>query len=185
MTIELPTDVRGGIASSVLLQRTFELVHYGAAKYLPEKFKPISDRQWIKPEGGLWTSPADSEYGWRHWCEAEDFGIEKLKQSVRLHFVGKVMTIDSVADMEQLPWCEPTPGWHFPLWQPLAVCGVDAVHLTVRGQKVTRFTHPKSLYGWDCETVLVMNPACVSPCNAETPASPETVNAALIAQVVS
>ena len=25
------------------------------------------------------------------------------------------------------------------------------------GQGATRFTYPRSLYGWDCETILILN----------------------------
>jgi len=52
-----------------------QLLHFGAARYNPKKFKPISDVSFgNKPTGGLWTSPVDSEYGWREWCEQESFG---------------------------------------------------------------------------------------------------------------
>ena len=33
----------------------------------------------------------------------------------------------------------------------------DAIFLTEKGQRETRFTHPKNLYGWDCESVLILN----------------------------
>jgi hypothetical protein len=155
---------KGGCLQGIV-PRTFDLIHYGADKYLPEKFLPICDAEWVKPKGGLWTSPVNSEYGWREWCEAESFNLGSLKKSFRVKFSGRVMTIDSVRDMEQLPWCEPTPGWNFPLWEAVEFCGVDAIHLTVKGQNETRFSRPHNLYGWDCETVLVMNRACVSPWN--------------------
>jgi hypothetical protein len=35
---------------------------------------------------------------------------------------------------------------------------VDAIHLTERGEHETRLSQPYSLYGWDCECVLIMNP---------------------------
>ena len=38
--------------------------------------------------------------------------------------------------------------------------GYDAIFLTEKGQHETRFSEP-SLYGWDCECVLVMNPSGV------------------------
>lgn len=33
----------------------------------------------------------------------------------------------------------------------------DAIYLTDKGQWKTRNTYPNTLYGWDCETLLVLN----------------------------
>ena len=49
------------------------IVHFGATKYNPELVQPIKNENWAKPKGGLWTSPVNSEWGWKHWCEAESF----------------------------------------------------------------------------------------------------------------
>lgn len=142
-------------------QSSFCLRHYGADRYDPAKFIPVSDRQFIKPNGGLWTSPVDSAYGWRHWCEAESFG--DLTKYFDIGFKGRVLIIDSEADLDKLPWCEPSEHWRFPIFEPLTFMGVDAIHLTERGQEETRWSHPRSLCGWDCETVLVMNADCLLP----------------------
>jgi len=134
------------------------LLHYGASQYDPNKFAPISDVPFRnKPKGGLWTSPVDSEYGWRDWCEAESWG--DLTKSFEVEFTGAVYVIDSMQDMNELPWIE-CDGHSFISFQALCAMGFtyDAIHLTEKGQSDTRFTYPRSLYGWDCETVLVMNP---------------------------
>lgn len=138
------------------------LVHYGASHYYPKEFNPISDVPFRnKPRGGLWSSPVGSSFGWREWCEAEQYG--DLKKSFDFDFVGSVLKIDSVADMESLPWIE-CNGSHFISFQALCAPGFsyDAIHLTERGQQETRFSFPKSLYGWDCECVLVLNPKSIS-----------------------
>ena len=33
----------------------------------------------------------------------------------------------------------------------------DAIHLTPKGQEDTRWSTPHNLYGWDCETILILN----------------------------
>jgi len=139
-----------------------QLVHYGSPIYKSEKFIGISDQPFrTKPYGGLWTSPINSEWSWKDWCEAENFG--DTSQCFTLNFVGTVLTIDSYKDMLKLPWIE-SRGIDFVSFQALCASGFiyDAIHLTMKGQNDTRFTHPKSLYGWDCETVLVMNPQSIS-----------------------
>lgn len=40
----------------------------------------------------------------------------------------------------------------------------DAIWLTENGQSETHLYYPINLYGWDCETVLIMNPYSVSVC---------------------
>jgi len=135
------------------------LRHYGNTHYKPDLFKPICDVPFRnKPQGGLWTSPVDSEYGWEDWSKDNDYG--DLTNHFDLYFEGTVFEIDSVEDMNNLPWIE-DESMHFVSFEPLVFMGYDAIHLTDKGQADTRFTHPKSLYGWDCETVLVMNPNAI------------------------
>lgn len=135
------------------------LIHFGSTNYQPEKFNPISDRLfWNKPNGGLWTSPVNSKYGWKQWCKDESFCLSNLTKYFEIEFTGTILKINSISDMEKLPWVE-LQGKHFVSFQSL--CPIkffyDAIHLTVRGLAVTRH----KLYGWDCETVLVMNPASI------------------------
>ena len=140
------------------------LIHYGANQYDPKKFLPISDVPFCnKPKGGLWTSPVDSKYGWRNWCEDESFG--DTTKSFEVGFKGTVFVIDSIRDMNKLPWIE-WEGVYFVSFQALCAIGFmyDAVHLTEKGQHETRLTYPRSLSGWDCESVFVMNPDTVSIC---------------------
>lgn len=134
------------------------LLHYGASQYDPNKFAPISDVPFRnKPKGGLWTSPVASKYGWIDWWEENEFG--ELGSFFEIEFTGTVFVIDSVNDMNKLPWID-LDGHSFISFQAMCAIGFtyDAIHLTEKGQMDTRFTHPRSLYGWDCETVLVMNP---------------------------
>lgn len=141
------------------------LIHYGASEYRPELFKSISDNPFfIKPRGGLWCSPVDSEWGWSDWCKAEEFARGSLKKHFYVEFNGTLLVIDSVADLDQFPWIE-DQGMHFITFQAMCCDGFafDAIHLTIRGEQETRLTRPWSLYGWDCECVLVMNPASITP----------------------
>ena len=143
------------------------LRHFGADEYKPELFKPIKDSHFVKPRGGLWTSPVGSNYGWKEWCEAEEFG--DVTTWFDVEFVGTLLVIDSLNDAKtKLSWCEPRPGWSFPLFEVLVVCGFDAIHLTERGQHETRFSRP-SLYGWDCESVLIMNPETITELARQPP----------------
>lgn len=49
-------------------------VHYGSTFFEPSRNFPISNhRNWSKPFGGLWASRQDATFGWKDWCEREEF----------------------------------------------------------------------------------------------------------------
>lgn len=142
------------------------LVHYGVERYLPSKFQPVKDVKNLmnKPLGGLWTSPLGSKYDWAQWCRDEDFRLHALSTQSVLRFYGEVLVIDSKEDINKLHWVIPFGHLDLqqPLYRPLIEAGVDAVHLTIHGEQATRYSYPRSLYGWDCETVFVMNSSALS-----------------------
>ena len=143
-----------------------DLIHYGSDCFDPEQFRPIADDiegSRIKPSGGLWTSPVGSEHGWKDWCESEDFHTGRLRKSFTVRFTGRLFVIATQMDLYAIPESITPWGAWIPLWKKLMDRGFDAVHLTWEGQCATRHTHPKSLRGWDCETVLVMNPKSIKP----------------------
>lgn len=138
-------------------------VHYGSSEYKKNSHNPIKDRPFRnKPLGGLWGSPVDSQYGWEAWCRSEEFNTDKLDLKFEFEVKGKIFVIDGKLDLELLDWTsEDFLCSGYPIFEPLAN-SYDAVYLTRNGEVETRFGD-KSLYGWDCECVLVMNPDCVYP----------------------
>ena len=142
--------------------KKMNLITYGCGNlYIPSLFKPIRNREFVKPEGGLWASPIDSDYGWSGWCRSEEWG--DLTTSFTFEFVGNVFVIDSLWDTQQMPWRNPYKALRleFPDFEQMLQQGIDAIHITVRGERETRFSRTHSLYGRDCESVLVMNPLCI------------------------
>jgi hypothetical protein len=147
------------------MKTRMRLRHFGSPGYNPALFKTIADALgWqAKPRGGLWTSPVNSDFGWADWCKSEDFRTHALKDYFDLDFQGELLVIDSEADLEKIPWVDLGELTYFPIFMPLVLCGIDGLHLTWKGQRETRFSRPKNLYGWDCETVLVFNPDSIKP----------------------
>ena len=147
------------------------LVHYGHNTFSKEMFKPIKNAAWVKPEGGLWTSPIDSEFGWYHWATEEQFEIHRLETWFCLGMIqgSKILLIDSYEDFIRLPFC--TGNTYFQsLDFELIAEYYDAIWLTNKGQAETRHPRPimqeghcmpPNLYGWDFDTVLILNPDCV------------------------
>ncbi len=145
------------------------LVHHGRKKYDPKKFKPVCDEgpssMINKPsQGGLWTSPVGSERSWADWCRGNDFCVDGLKYSFKVRFSGCLLVVDSVKDLEKFQWVPLYPGSMVltPLFEPL-LKDYDAIYLTDNGEVATRFSKARNLYGWDCETVLVLNKESITP----------------------
>lgn len=117
----------------------------------------------IKPHGGLWCSPLDSENTWIDWCRAENYGDIDHEQRVILDVdTSNFVVIDSVEDMEtKLPWYQIHDLFQAIDFEAMVQQGIDGIHLTGKGQWETRFTWPRSLYSWDCETILILNERCI------------------------
>lgn len=137
------------------------LIHYGNSVFDASLFQPIQDSTtgFNKPRGGLWASPIKSKYGWREWCEMENFRVESLKSFFKFLFVGRVLIIDKFEDIKKLHW-DRKRAFYRPYFEPL-LSDYDAIHLTENGERETRFSLGYTLYGWDCESVLVLNKDCI------------------------
>lgn len=134
-----------------------------------------------KPDGDyvLWTSPVDSSYGWSEWVEDEKWYSGWASGPPRWDLVlsaeARVLRIDSVLDLQELAGLYPVAPERNVIakmaleyavmarvvvdW-PAVARDYDAVWLTAAGQEVTRFSEP-SLYGWDCETVVIFRASAV------------------------
>ncbi len=139
-------------------------IHYGSSVFDPNKFKEVknSNPAWYKPLAGtgLWASPVNSEWGWIDWCEAEQFGNSRQSESFKFELSddSRIYTIDSLSDLKRLPTIKSTygGGWHGLNFEKIAE-SFDAILLTIQGESETRFSRPFTLYGWDCECLLVLN----------------------------
>lgn len=78
-------------------------IHYGHKKFEPDRFKEIKNRDfWMKPDGGFWASPVDAKWGWKDWCESENFMDCDIENSFKftLKDTANVIHIHSVDDLE-------------------------------------------------------------------------------------
>lgn len=141
-----------------------EFITYGSNKFDKSKFDSIKNRNFVKPHGGLWSSPINSEWGWKDWCINNGFREEKLSNwfKFRLRKDSIILIIDNLNDLKELYEIEKvitSYGDIFPDFEKLSK-SFDGILLTDIGESATRFTHP-GLYGWDCESLLVFNPEVI------------------------
>jgi len=141
-----------------------ELICYDCGKFNKRRMRPVvNSPEWCKPKGGLWTSPVGCEESWAAWCESEAF--RKLETSFYLLYGGRTLVIDSQEDLIPHAVIESSYGRKMFMDYEALSKEFDAIHLTAAGQWSTRLPdHGPDLYGWDVETVFVMNPDSVSEC---------------------
>lgn len=137
-----------------------KLIHYGETKYDPDRVKPIRN-QWIKPKGGLWTSPIDSNYGWIDFCDFRPIDKDEYFEVI-LTDNCRILKIDSFEDFIVLPFMDDK----YLDFEEISK-EYDVIWLTEKGESETRCEYPKSLYGWDCESVLILNPSVIIPVERE------------------
>lgn len=142
-------------------------VHYGHDRFVPELFMPITNvMAWVKPNGGLWSSDVASEYSWKDWCEIEHFHPEKydskffffkVKGDARIFHL---RTIDDLCNAPEAPNLRELKSNYFIDFEKLAQY-YDAIDY----YETPELHYP--LYGWDCDSFLVMNPSIIRPIGSE------------------
>ena len=138
-------------------------IHYGHKHFDREKFQSIRNIPiFTKPDGGLWASPVDAEYGWKRWCKDENFRECNKENSFTftLSQNARVMTILSSKGAKALPKQEvklPFDDWVIVDFEKLREQGYDADEVKISNDPALYW----ALYGWDCDSILIMNPDVV------------------------
>lgn len=137
---------------------TLHLISYDLGAYQAARFQePKND--WVKPQGGLWSSPQDAKYGWKAWCIDNDYGV--LASYFKFDYTSSnIYVIDGVDDLKALPRYAKYDWAIYLDFEHIVRLGIDAIHLTEHGERTTRYLHTNAMpmmYGWDCESVLILN----------------------------
>ena len=148
-----------------------ELVHYGSATLDKSRIDGISNnRQRNKPsKGGLWTSPKESEFNWNDFIENEDCSdlwLSDMSSYIELNHTGLTYLINGDRDIKELVdngFIIKTGTGFIYDYEALAL-KVDSIWLSYQGLRtvgIFSFDKP-NFYGWDCETVLILNSKSIS-----------------------
>lgn len=140
-------------------------IHYGSPQFSLERFdQPRNTRGWNKPKGGLWASDEAAKYGWKDWCEAEHFRECRDENAFRFELAptANILLLDSKDAVGRLP--EQNLGYSSQCCKAIdferLVCdGVDAIDFRLSADPRLYW----AMYGWDCDSILVLNPAVVVP----------------------
>lgn len=104
----------------------------------------------------MWGSLIDAEYGWKDWCKSEDFRdcIESESFKFMLKDNSNIITIDSVSQLLDLPQTASIiTSWVTIDFEMLVKNKIDAIQVNISNDHELYW----KLYGWDCDSVLVMN----------------------------
>lgn len=136
---------------------SLEVTCYGCGtRFDIDKWKEVQDINHFKPTGGLYTSPINSKHSWKKWCIDNEFNTEALREELTISFQGRAIIVNSYEDLIKLPRRDTYPSCRTWLNFELIKDRADAFYLTEQGEIDTKFSNP-SLYGWDCETLYIMN----------------------------
>lgn len=154
------TGLSGSKSIVILLIMGKKYIHYGHKCFDPKLFrKPRNRHGFSKPSGGFWASPVDAEFGWKDWCDRNDFRKCCIDCSFTftLKDDAKVLTIRYTGDAKRLPQrpldCWPSD-WVMPDFEKLIRDGWDAVELVLSSDEWLYWV----MYGWDCDSIVILNP---------------------------
>lgn len=123
-----------------------------------------------KPKARLWTSThtphKDTPSDWVAWG-VEEFGDTQDYGTYSVLEMGyaKILTIRSLADLTRfmtrrvhIPHMRKRDSTYGIDWgQTVRAWGADALRLTAKGHRQTRYTEPYNTYAWDCESTAWLN----------------------------
>lgn len=116
-----------------------------------------------KPPFGFWACRTDDEFGWKYWCECEDFHTDRLDKSFvfTLSESARILTIRSHDDIE--PFLTENPFWSISkvIDFEKIMFRYDALEL-IHGDNYTCL-HDGLFYSWDVDSIVIWNPYIIEP----------------------
>ncbi len=142
-------------------------IHYGNDKFDINKFETISNDSIMptKPSGGFWASRIDSDYSWKDYCIKQGYDIDLDKYVIfSIDNKARILTIDNYKKLEDLPQLDTKKG----IYRDNLYTKLDFEKLSEKYDAIEVFISRMDelyfqLFGWDCESILIMNPKIITP----------------------
>ena len=136
-------------------------VHYGSSHFDKHIFQKAKNPEFgIKPEYGLWGSPVNSEYGWKHWCEENGFRECSDENCFYFRIRGwQVYEIESKEDLSILPHTENDKGYK-KLYPNVAFLDYEAIgsnSYPYSALDISIKDLGEYLPGYDCDCIFVLD----------------------------
>lgn len=132
-------------------------IHYGHKSFDNKLFDEIkNERAWVKPIGGLWASNINAKYGWRDWCEEQRFRECSIDNSFKFKLKedSRILKIDNSDILKKLPIVNAPfrTSWINLDFEKIKE-EYDAIEVLISEDHRLYW----DLYGWDCDSLLVLN----------------------------
>lgn len=151
-------------------------VHYGAKSYARENFETIKDRDYSnKPDGGLWACACQAKNSWQSWCIENNFRRTNLGEYFYFNLspTANILRIKSLEDCKELI-LRPVGYMHEEYldsnyevieYRACMESGIDAIEYKYDvASELEEFEEiNKIMWGWDCDSVLILNPDIIVP----------------------
>lgn len=147
-------------------------IHYGSDHFDKDRFIKIKNCSMPqnKPacDSGLWASPINSKNGWRNWCLRENFEtwrleksfIFELKPEAKILYIRNDKELRRALDSGLLMYKNYASlnriDDYYMDFEQLVHDGYDAIEIHINSLRIVF-----GLYGWDCDSLLVLNPDCI------------------------
>lgn len=141
-------------------------IHYSLAPLtvIHDVFQPGGDQ--LKPIG-LWFSVGDGEDGWRAWCEAEDFSIERLscQTEIVIHSEARLLQLQTATDIDDFTKTfalNNKHGWDLRCidWTSVAAkYGGILIAPYCWGRRLSN--HANWYYAWDCASGCIWKASAI------------------------
>lgn len=139
-------------------------IHYGDFIFHPEAIGSDHNDAWRnKPNYALWASPINAKFGWRDFCEGEDFRTDTLDEwfTFILKPWAKVFYVDSLEKERDIPvqYVEHWTSFDRKVYdfEMLKEIGYDAIEVNI--SKCPELY--SAMYSWDCDSIAIFNPEAV------------------------
>jgi hypothetical protein len=139
-----------------------DFIHYGHDKFDKNLFNKIENRKFFtKPTGGFWACRKDGKYGWKQWCEDNDYSHADMNTKFEFNIKNdsKILTICHHRILKILPQTE----YLFnikPSYIDCVYLDFEKLSRVYDGIEVIISADNRlywNLYGWDCDSILIMN----------------------------
>lgn len=152
-------------------------IHYGSKRFDISRFHYVKNEPYFckpVPGTGFWASPVNAAFGWIDWCDGEDFKHYAPDDffTFSLTDTANVFHIRSADDIDKLPRQDNDFSMVCIDFEKVCQNGIDAIELHLSDDP-SKGDYSRSLYymlyGWDCDSILIMNPDIINPCGRENP----------------
>lgn len=147
-------------------------IHYGNNNFEMGKFNEIrntSRKNWNKPIGGLWACDVNSQLSWLSWCKEEEFTYTDFTKSFcfLLSKSCRLLKVDNIEVLKEkglfpknYDYKKPFLDYIFFDFEQIKK-SYDAIEVLISRDERLYYT----FYGWDCDSILIMNPDVISIIN--------------------